>query len=222
MKKFDVTNQVYNIYLKIYYKCKDNECIGISGSVPSIGDFKEFTELKWTSGDYWVTMEPILSNVHFFRYKYIVMDKKTKELIQWERGVDRILDAGILEPIDRVPGTNRIVQRQSGNTALKSVELEDEFEEFTCEFSVNHPTGDYSDVMNLDGNIHDIDLLKMQKMQQDENWMPVKYGEPIKPWKVQVQMKNIESGDGGMWKETTKNNQIHYKYVLQNKSKNVQ
>ena len=46
----------------------------------------------------------------------------------------------ILEPLDRVPGTNRVVQRQIGDKPLVSVELDDEWEEYTVVFSVNHPT----------------------------------------------------------------------------------
>lgn len=111
LQKFDVVNQYYNLYLKVYYKCKEGQSIAISGSIDSIGNWKEFTELEWTAGDIWVTRQPIESHVHFFRYKYVIFDKNEKKLISWERGIDRIADLAILEPIDRVPGTNRVVQR---------------------------------------------------------------------------------------------------------------
>lgn len=106
VKQFDVINCHYHLYLKIYYKCKEGQSIAISGSLDGIGMWKKFTELQWTQGDIWVTKEPISSNVHFFRYKYVLFDKVEKKLIQWERGIDRIADMAILEPIDRVPGTN--------------------------------------------------------------------------------------------------------------------
>lgn len=107
-------------------------------------------------------------------------------MIQWERGIDRIADLAILEPLDRVPGTNRVVQRQVGDKPLISVEIDDEWEEFTVVFSVNHPTADFRDKIFLDGNITSIDLLEMKKEEQGEEWMPVKYGEEMHPWKVQV------------------------------------
>lgn len=181
-----MVNKHYNLYLKIYYKCNPNESIAISGSIDALGDWEEFTELEWTQGDYWVTRNPIESISHFFRYKYVIYDKVEKKLISWERGIDRIADLAILEPIDRVPNSNRIVQRQVGDKPLISVELEDEWEEFTVVFSVNHPTQDFSDAMWLDGNIASIDLLEMKKPQNEEEWMPVKYGEPMMPWKVEV------------------------------------
>lgn len=220
-QKFDVVNDVFHLYLRIYYKCGEGQSIAVSGSIPGLGDWQEFTELKWTTGDYWVTMEPILSMKHYFRYKYVLFDAKQKKRIQWERGVDRIADLAILEPIDRVPGTNRVVQRMVGTKHLRSVEIEDVWEEFTVEFSVNHPSKDLQDVMMLDGNIHDIDLLEMRRVSQPEDWMPVKYGDQIQPWKVEVQMKNNESGDDGKWKPWTNTNLIHYNYVLKNKPKNV-
>lgn len=42
--------------------------------------------------------------------------------------------------------------------------------------------------MMLDGNISEIDLLEMKKSQNEEEWMPVKYGQMMQPYKVQVQM----------------------------------
>jgi hypothetical protein len=51
--------------------------------------------------------------------------------------------------------------------------------------------------------------------------MPVKYGELMKPWKVQIQMKNSESGDDGKWKPWSNTNAISYKYTYANKSKNI-
>lgn len=66
-----------------------------------------------------------------------------------------------------------------GTKPLKTVQLEDEWEEFTVEFSVNHPSKDLGDLLMLDGNIHEIDLIEMRKVSQPEEWMPVKYGEDI-------------------------------------------
>jgi len=134
----------------------------------------------------WVTRQPIESTAHFFRYKYVIFDKVEKKLISWERGIDRIADLAIIEPIDRVPGSNRIVQRQVGDKPLVSVELEDEWEEYTVIFSVNHPSKELQDQVWLDGSITSIDLLEMKRTPAEEAWMPVKYGEPMQPWKVQV------------------------------------
>ena len=81
VEKFDKHNKWYHLYLKVFYKCKPGQTIAISGSIPSIGDWKEFTELVKTNGDIWVTREPIVANIHFFRYKYVIFDTNTKELI---------------------------------------------------------------------------------------------------------------------------------------------
>lgn len=142
-QQFDSVNNVYHLYLKIYYKCKEGQSIAISGSIPALGDWKVFTELQRTNGDFWVNMEPIMSDIHFYRYKYVLFDSNQKALIQWERGIDRIADLGVLDQIDRIPGTSRIVHRTLGNKPLKSCELEDEWEEFTVEFTVNHPSLDF-------------------------------------------------------------------------------
>jgi hypothetical protein len=102
-----------------------------------------------------------------------------------------------------------------------SVEIDDEWEEFTVIFSVNHPSIDYTGKMFLDGNITSIDLLEMRQDEDEEEWMPVKYGEEKRPYKVQVQMANKESGDEGKWKSVTSTNCVHYKYELKNMSKNA-
>jgi hypothetical protein len=73
-----------------------------------------------------------------------------------------------------------------GDKPLVTVELDDEWEEFTVVFSVNHPSQDYNDKFFLDGNISSIDLIEMKRSPQEEMWMPVKYGEPMIPWKTQV------------------------------------
>ena len=104
-----------------------------------------------------------MSNIHFFRYKFVLFDTNNKKLIQWERGIDRIADLDILEPIERVPGSTRIVNRTLGDKPLVSCELEDEWEEFTVVFTVNHPSLDIKDKMELTGNITDIKLLPMQR-----------------------------------------------------------
>jgi hypothetical protein len=163
-QKFDVFNKNYHLYLKIYYKCPANTSIAISGSIEGVGNWKDFTELIWTAGDIWVTKDPIFSQVHFFRYKYVLFNKNEKKLISWERGVDRIADMEILEPLDRVPNTNRIVQRELGGKPLSTVEIDDEWEEFTVVFSVSHPSTDGNDQMVLDGNIKEIDYLSMQRV----------------------------------------------------------
>lgn len=75
--------------------------------------------------------------------------------------------------------------------------------------------------MFLDGNVTSIDLLEMRQESEEEEWMPVKYGEEKRPYKVQVQMQNKESGDDGKWKAIAANNRVHYKYELRNPSKNI-
>ena len=125
-----------------------------------------------------------MSKIHFFRYKYVLFDTNNKKLIQWERGVDRLADLDIIEPIERIPGTSRIANISMGDKPLVSVEIEDEWEEFTVVFTVSHPSQDMNDQMQLDGNVTDIDLLSMQRSNQPESWMPVKFGELIRPWRV--------------------------------------
>lgn len=79
---------------------------------------------------------------------------------------------------------------------------------------------DIGDYLFLDGNITTIDLLEM-KRSSDEEWMPVKYGELMRPWKVQVQIPNKESGEEGKWKSFTNANEVTYKYEFRNQSRNM-
>lgn len=78
---FDKFNKWYHLYLKVYYKCQAGQTIAITGSIPGLGDWTTFTELVKTQGDMWVTREPILSNIHFYRYKYVIYDTVEKKLI---------------------------------------------------------------------------------------------------------------------------------------------
>ena len=56
----------------------------------------------------------------------------------------------------------------------------------------------------------------MMKPPQFTEWMPIKYGEPKKPFKLTVTYENIVSGDNGQWKDESKEGAISYDYSLTN------
>jgi hypothetical protein len=55
--------------------------------------------------------------------------------------------------------------------------------------------------MILIGNHKAIPTIQMMRDTEQTAWMPVKYGEPMQPFKVAVVMENTSSGDNGQWKE---------------------
>lgn len=88
-------------------------------------------------------------------------------------------------------------------------------------FSVYHPLNDKNDEMYLDGNIGPIDYLKMSKDPSRSDWMSVKYGVQMAPWRISVSMPNIETGEDGRWKQGSKKNQIYYSYELRNQKQGI-
>lgn len=107
-----------------------------------------------------MTEEPIQTNWFYFTYKYVIWDKNQNKLKEWEKGVDRIADMEVLEKLEVSP-SGRPFKHTLGGKELKTVEIDDEWEEYTVVFSVQHPLNDHNDEMYLDGNIASIDLLKM-------------------------------------------------------------
>ena len=51
--------------------------------------------MRWTQGHIWVLDKPIVTTNPFFKYKYKVIDKNSKDEV-WECGVDRIADLRLI------------------------------------------------------------------------------------------------------------------------------
>ena len=58
-----VTNTTYHLDLRVYYKTTFGESICVVGSIPELGNWKEFKcHMKWTEGHIWVTERPLVTN----------------------------------------------------------------------------------------------------------------------------------------------------------------
>jgi len=91
-------NQTYLVYFKIQKKISQGHTMAVLGCTENLGSWKTpMYFLKWTQGDVWVSEQPVLMRDRFyFQYKYAAIQDK-REIVGWERGVDRIADL-IIKP----------------------------------------------------------------------------------------------------------------------------
>ena len=67
------------------------------GSLKELGAWKEFKHhMKWTDGDNWVSVSPLITDAFYFQYKYAILEKEGTERVSWENGVDKIADLEIM------------------------------------------------------------------------------------------------------------------------------
>ena len=60
-------NQKYAIRFEVEYPTKFGESIGVIGSTEELGVWKKVhIHLKWTSGHYWVSKEPFITQRSYF------------------------------------------------------------------------------------------------------------------------------------------------------------
>ena len=72
------------------------ESIAIIGNIPQLGNWKKeiVYPLKWTPGHIWESEEPLLTDLQFFMYKYVLFQNSKFKIM--EKGIDRIADLELL------------------------------------------------------------------------------------------------------------------------------
>jgi hypothetical protein len=132
-------------------------------------------------------------------------------MISYERGIDRLCDAEILDD-HQVHSQFGFVFNPKPGREHHCVIIDEVFEAYTTCFSVNYPDPDISDEMVLIGHHIAIPTLPMSRDTEATAWMPNKYGEAKQPFKITVLMPNINSGVDGQWKKDSVCNEILYEY----------
>ena len=90
-------NITYRVTFRVQIKVNFGESICVLGSIPELGKWKEYKHhLKWTEGNIWESVSPLTTHSFFFQYKYALLDKNATELINWEKGIDRLADLEIM------------------------------------------------------------------------------------------------------------------------------
>lgn len=158
---------------------------------------------------------PLVTNRYFFSYKYVIMKEGGRELEMWERGVDRVADLEIL-PEETGPAVSYDVsaknyQSERAYDRVKRVQLNDEFEKYTVHFSVMNPKDAGTDEMIMEENSEEIVDQYLEKNPLKKEWMGVKYGEDVRPWRCQVSLSNTEGSNTGQWKPSAEN-VLRYRY----------
>lgn len=72
----------------------------------------------------------------------MIWDTNSNSMYQWERGIDRLMDAEVLDDCSQ---NARFGFFFSGGSNCHCVMLDEIFETFNCTFSVNFPDPDMSD-----------------------------------------------------------------------------
>jgi len=108
--------------LKVRYETMLGQSLFVMGSVPELGEWKEYKcAMTWTDDHVWVTQDLIVTSP-IFMYKYVL--KSSEEELIWETGFNRIADLKIL------PQSSH--RRSNGQT--KSVEIFDVWQSFMASF----------------------------------------------------------------------------------------
>ena len=212
------TKTTYHLELRVQKKLENGQSLCVCGSIPELGNWKNFTcQMKWTRDDYWVLQKPLVTNKYYFSYKYVVMKDNARELEMWERGVDRVADLEILP--EETASTGAIsydvnaknYQSERAFDRIKRVQLADVFEEYSVHFSVMNPKDAGTDEMVMEENSEEIVDQYLEKNPLKKGWMTVKYGEDVRPWRCQVRLKNTEGSNTGQWKPAAEN-VLRYRY----------
>ena len=168
----------YTLSLKIKYETQYGQHLCVVGSVPQLGNWKEYKyELAWTPGHFWVSKAPVAASVPLFQYKYVLM--KDGKMERWERGVNRIADLRLLARRQR---NGRQQDTGKVKSALNSkedpsiaLELEDEWERFRLRTTVVVPSVQQVHSVSCTG----ADGMTFQLTQgKSADWAQPKHGEP--------------------------------------------
>lgn len=84
----------YEVVFKIKYLTEFGENLFVIGDVPQLGTktAMEKYPLTWTDGHIWVSKTPLRTTSSLFRYKYVLIDERSKAEVDKKERVHRIAD----------------------------------------------------------------------------------------------------------------------------------
>lgn len=113
--------------------------------------------MRWTDGHVWVLEEPLIVDVPYFSYKYMLLDDDKQTMVKWEAGVDRIAELRLLPDIGPSKNAALLSSAKSAAAAqlaarkdLVHVELHDEWESFLLRFSLFYPMDEHTDELQME------------------------------------------------------------------------
>ena len=77
------------------YETKFGQTLGVIGSIPELGEWKDPIKLTWHDDHQWKLEEPLTLSKSYFTYKFVILNESGKVAI-WEAGIDRLADLDIL------------------------------------------------------------------------------------------------------------------------------
>ena len=92
----------YAVMFKVKYQAEFGQLLCVVGSNAALGNWEIFKcTLKWTKGHVWVSDSPVFIKGQgpIFQYKYVLLWEEDKQLIKWEKGINRIGDLAVLPSI---------------------------------------------------------------------------------------------------------------------------
>ena len=199
----------YQVTFKVQIQVNFGETICVLGSIPELGKWKEFKHhLRWTEGHIWESITPLITHSYFFQYKYALLDKNATELINWEKGVDRLADLEIMPDHSKNPSVGMYntpltgsdlsqINKESSTNGMKQVHYNDVWEQYNMSFTIWHPIeNDYEEWIFDNNKAHDI---QMHKLPRQINWMDVKYGRVMQPIQCTMKMDQRDGSNVGMF-----------------------
>lgn len=158
-------NITYSVTFRVQIKVNFGETICVLGSIPELGKWKEYKHhLKWTDGHIWESIVPLSTHSFYFQYKYALLDKNGTELINWEKGVDRLADLEIMPDHSQVRNTGMYhanalttselssINKESTSSGIKQVHYNDVWEEYNMSFTIWHPIENMHEEWKFDSN----------------------------------------------------------------------
>jgi len=135
--------------------------------------------LTWTAGHIWVSERPVITTSQFFKYKYIMIDQRSKA-----RDDETNFRVADLDVMGGYQNSNRI-------------NMEDEWESFKVRFTVFHPVIHANQQIRISGNTQELgnwdtnsSPIIMQQSNRLNHWISEKYGENVRPYEAIVSFKN--------------------------------
>ena len=130
MQKSLTTEVKFAVHFRVHYASNFGEEVCVVGGLPDLGDWKGHKHmLKWTEGNIWVSVKPLITNQRHFCYKYRVLEEN--EVRHWEDGIDRICHPELLPEGASSPASATATGPGSGiayNTGYKNVLANDQWQ----------------------------------------------------------------------------------------------
>jgi hypothetical protein len=88
----------HKVRLSIHFKTEFGEYLCVTGSIPALGNWKQFNcKLKWNEGHIWTTA--LETDADLFEYKYVVLHGQDLPK-KWEDGLNRLCHVQEVETRD--------------------------------------------------------------------------------------------------------------------------